>query len=192
MTNPDDQNQNEHSGSPDELLGDLESIKRVLEEGRMPDTGAPPTEAVELDTTVPLLEDMVDDAMQLREARLEDPASPSLQPHGRRRRDRLSSELFDSLLRHRWKSSAAETLSEARGVIESNRHLWTSEDTAELNDALRVRIDTTLSQWLHNTLNERVAELRRELLLAAEAVISEKISSLTERAHLPSISEDDR
>jgi len=202
MTEPKNQNQNEHSGSPDELLGDLESIKRVLEEGRAPDVSTPPAEAGERDTTVPLLEDMVDDAIQLREARLEDPTSPSLQPHGRRRRDRLSSQLFDSLLRHQSKSSewkpseskpsASEILSDARDAIESNREFWTPEDTAELNNALRIRIDTTLSEWLHDTLNERVDELRRELLQAAEAVISEKISSLTERAHLSSTSEDDR
>ena len=68
-----------------------------------------------------------------------------------------------------------------RGAIEAHRNEWTPEDTDELNEALRVRIDETLTAWLRQTIAERVHELRTELLEVAEGVITERIALLEAR-----------
>jgi hypothetical protein len=92
----------------------------------------------------------------------------------------LSEDLFDSLLGDRWKSSAEDILTEARGAIEAHRNNWTPEDTDELNAALRVRIDETLTEWLRETVKARMDELHAVLLETAEATIDQKIRSLIE------------
>ena len=63
------------------------------------------------------------------------------------------------LLGDKWKSSATDILTEARGAIEAHRNDWTPEDTDELNAALRVRIDETLTEWLKETVRARMDEL---------------------------------
>ncbi len=165
-------------GTPDELLGDLESIRELLDEeeaarelDRDPDT----------DPAVPLLDDMVRGAYELRETADFLSATPALGGGGNRRSRYLPEDVFDALLGDRWKVSAADILTEARGAIEAHRNQWTPEDTDELNDALRVRIDETLTEWLTATISERLDELHAELLRAAESVIDEKIRSLIEQ-----------
>jgi hypothetical protein len=92
----------------------------------------------------------------------------------------LSEDLFDALLGDRWKSSASDILTEARGAIEAHRNDWTPEDTDELNAALRIRIDETLTEWLKETVRTRMDELHAALLQTAEATINEKIRALIE------------
>jgi hypothetical protein len=92
----------------------------------------------------------------------------------------LSEDLFDTLLGDKWKGSASDILTEARGAIEAHRNDWTPDDTDDLNEALRIRIDETLTEWLKETVKERMDELHRVLLEAAEATIDEKIRSLIE------------
>ncbi len=167
----------------DELLGDLESIKELLDE-EDDVTASDPAQ-------VPLLDDMVDGAYTLDDSASLLSATPALGgPRGSRNAgqgskepgDRvLSEDLFDSLLGDRWKLSASDILTEARGAIEAHRNDWSPEDTDELNEALRVRIDETLTEWLRQTVTSRMDELHAVLLEAAEATISEKIRTLIER-----------
>ena len=185
MNKSDDQKPGGDGNDPDELLGDLESIKELLdEEEQQKATAATPPD-------VPLLDDMVEGAYTLDESDSLLSASPAL-GGGRRARapqsparqesagKYLSEDLFDSLLGDRWKSSAEDILTEARGAIEAHRNDWTPEDTDELNAALRVRIDETLTEWLKETVKARMDELHAVLLETAEATIDEKIRSLVE------------
>ena len=187
-----DEKQTESDNSdPDELLGDLESIKELLDEQRQEARRPAAAEAPD----VPLLDDMVEGAYTLDESDSLLSATPAL-GGGRRPRTPsatsssttrseaegkyLSEDLFDSLLGDKWKSSASDILTEARGAIEAHRNDWTPEDTDELNAALRVRIDETLTEWLKETVRARMDELHAVLLETAEATIDEKIRALVE------------
>lgn len=182
MKNPDDQKtEDNRDDSSDELLGDLESIKELLDEEE---------QAAAQSTEVPLLDDMVDGAYTLEESSSLLSATPVLgggkrsasgRPQSADKPGRyMSEDLFDALLGDQWKSSASDILTEARGAIEAHRNAWTPDDTDELNAALRVRIDETLTEWLKETVRERMDELRAALLETAEATIDEKIRALIE------------
>jgi hypothetical protein len=182
MKDNEDQNvERDQQGDPDELLGDLESIKQLLDEEEQAALEAP---------DVPLLDDMVDGAYTLDDSASLLSATPALGGGRRSRRSRgresredgkyLSEDLFDTLLGDKWKRSASDILTEARGAIEAHRNDWTPDDTDDLNEALRVRIDETLTEWLKETVTERMDELHRVLLEAAEATIDDKIRSLIE------------
>jgi hypothetical protein len=182
MKKQEDQPSDDDQRDPDELLGDLESIKQLLDEEDQAATGP---------SDVPLLDDMVEGAYTLDDSASLLSATPAL--GGGRRTARtsgsepdkedgrfLSEDLFDTLLGDRWKRSASDILTEARGAIEAHRNDWTPEDTDELNEALRVRIDETLTEWLKQTVKERMDELHAALLQAAEEAIDEKIRNLIE------------
>ena len=202
MKNSDDNKPEGENNDPDELLGDLESIKELLdeEEQQAADKSGTPE--------VPLLDDMVDGAYTLDESDSLLSATPAL-GGGRRSRSSatpsattgdkdpegkyLSEDLFDTLLGDKWKTSASDILTGARGAIEAHRNDWTPEDTDELNAALRVRIDETLTEWLKETVRSRMDELHSVLLQTAEATIDEKISELVEarRAEMRAEMEDE-
>jgi len=168
----------------DDLLGDLESIKQLLDEAEQArELADEPAGEPEEDSEsgVPLLDDMIDGGYKLTET----PFLTVSPPLGRNTPSQssryLSQDLFNALLGDEWKSSASDILTEARGAIEAHRNRWTPDDTDELNEALRVRIDETLSAWLSNTVRDHMDELHTELLRAAEAAINEKINALIER-----------
>jgi hypothetical protein len=162
----------------DALLDDLESIRELLDEER---------EATSDDTSsVPLLDDMLDGALSLEEADLTAGRDALVDP-GRPTSHRwLDDGLLDALLTDQWKLSAEAVLTQARGAIEAHRNEWTPDDTDELNQALRERIDATLTRWLRATISAHMEELRAELVQAAEDTINDRIALLIERR-----SEDD-
>lgn len=187
MKNPEDQKPEQSANKPpDELLGDLESIKELLDEEQSGD-------AEQQAADVPLLDDMVDGAYTLKESSFLLSAQPALgggkgpSPGSREHKPDpaagryMSEDLFDALLGDRWKASASDILTEARGAIEAHRNDWSPEDTDELNEALRVRIDETLTEWLKEAVRARMDELHAVLLQAAEAAIDEKIRKLIEQ-----------
>ena len=201
MKNSDDNKPEGENNDPDELLGDLESIKELLDEKEQQAADKAGT------PEVPLLDDMVDGAYTLDESDSLLSATPALGGRGSRSHSTssskataedvqgkyLSEDLFDTLLGDKWKTSAADILTGARGAIEAHRNDWTPEDTDELNAALRVRIDETLTEWLKETVRSRMDELHSVLLQTAEATIDEKISELVEarRAELRAEMEDE-
>lgn len=183
-------------GSPDELLGDLESIKELLDEEAAEKAGEDQPAESDADARVPLLDDMVDGAYELEEPSTLLSATPALGSGSRntpasRRGRYLSEDVFEALLGDKWKSSASDILTEARGAIEAHRNQWAPEDTDELNQALRVRIDETLTEWLKATIAARLDELHAELLRAAESVIDEKIQGLKATPPNPAGREED-
>jgi hypothetical protein len=173
--------------SCDELLGDLETIRQLLDEAEQP---------ISEETTVPLLEDQVenqvDHVLELNEIRFPEPTTAlgsEADTAGAAATSRLSSELFEALLGEDWQTSSSDLLKSARGAIEAHRNQWTPDDTDELNDALRERIDSTLTRWLQRTVRNHLDELRTELLEAAEAAISRKVDDLVARKYPPEVSD---
>lgn len=172
------------SGKPTRgLLGDLESIRSLLEEeeqkkeaeGKRPEGRAHGQEAAEPtgDDDVPLLEDVVHGGVSVNETFLSGQGDfeESEGSSG------LNEEIFKALLSDEWRESARELLDEARSVIEKHQTEWTPAHTDELNQALKVRIDETVQQWLQQVVQERLHELRGELLGALNAEIQATIRS---------------
>jgi hypothetical protein len=168
-----------------EILDDLESIKDLLDDEAVASQEASGDHA-EAEEPVPILDDLVEGALSVTEADFDrtGPASDGREP------GRVDQAVFDALLGDEWKAAASGLLTEARGAIEAHRNEWTPEDTDELNEALRVRIDETLTAWLRQTIAERVHELRTELLEVAEGVITERIALLEARRQDDRATED--
>lgn len=128
-----------------ELLGDLESIRTLLDEEEA--EGQPAADLGD----VPMLDDVVD-------------ATPELPTEGPG--SSMTDDVFDSLMSDGWKAQTDSLLSAARSSIDEQAEAWSPEDTDELNDALRVRIDATIYSWLQKMLREHIDELRAEVLEA--------------------------
>ena len=168
----DDEDPNEER----EILDDLESIKDLLDDESQPvaaDAGESSDAADE--PPVPILDDLVDGALTVAETGFEGGGPAADLTTGATRMDE---SVYEALLGEAWKADATGLLTAARGAIEAHRNDWTPEDTDELNEALRIRIDDTLRVWLRKAVAERIDELRGELLKAAEATISEQIAKL--------------
>lgn len=91
---------------------------------------------------------------------------PEPAPEGEETPIGLDDSMFKQLLGDDWRQAASELLDDARASIEAHSQQWTPEDTDELNEALQVRIDETLHRWLRQTVQERMDDLRAELLTA--------------------------
>jgi hypothetical protein len=177
------------------LLGDLESIRTLLSEeeraaqakadpapaGATPvsGAGAPALDgATAPEDDVPLLDDVVEEAMdveelvpdptphrdQLPDAERAPEASPAAQIEAPEPQFGLDDDMFNRLLGDDWRQAAAGMLDEARSAIEAHSQQWTPQDTDELNEALQVRIDETLHRWLRRAVQDRLDDLKAELL----------------------------
>lgn len=155
------------------LLGDLESIRTLLDEQDAGDSTDPEADpegvsagpeaaepAAPTDDDVPLLEDVVHGGVSLKESFFagEGDFVENEEAGG------LDDDIFKALLSDEWRDSARGLLDEARGVIEAHQNEWTPEHTDELNAALKVRIDQTLERWLHELVQRHIGDLRETLL----------------------------
>ncbi len=114
-----------------------------------------------IDDQVPLLEDVVAGA------------SPSADPDSG-----MDDALFDALLDDNWKETAAELLDETRSAIIEHGGQWTQQATEDLDEALRIRINATLTEWLRNVVQQNLADLRAHLLQAARTELSASVKRL--------------
>lgn len=123
---------------PDELIEDLESIKGLFDEEQTE------TNAVDEDTDVPLLDDPLVDGLTIDEG--------------------LPDDTFKALLDDAWQDSVDDLLTDARNRITQNSELWQPEDTDELAEALKIRIDASVKSWLAQTLEQNIGALRTHLV----------------------------
>jgi hypothetical protein len=160
------------------LLGDLESIRSLLEEN-----DEPRDEEAGEDEDVPLLEDVVRGGVSVNESFLSGEGDFTETGEG----SGLNDEIFKALLSDEWREAARDLLDEARAAIEKHQHEWTPEHTDELNQALKVRIDETVQQWLRQVVQSRIEELRSRLL---EAVSGQIRTTIDEQFNRTSTHED--
>ncbi len=123
---------------PDELIEDLESIKGLFDEEQTE------TNAADEDTDVPLLDDPLVDRLTIDEG--------------------LPDDTFKALLDDAWQDSVDDLLTDARNRITQNSELWQPEDTDELAQALKIRIDASVKNWLAQTLEQNIGALRTHLV----------------------------
>ena len=149
--------------SPDALLGDLESIRTLLDEQSAGDS----TDSAPIDDQVPLLEDVVVHS-----------ATASPDSGGDAAGGGMDDALFDALLDDNWKETAAELLDQTRSTIAEHGGQWTQQDTQALNEALQARLDATLTQWLRSVVQNNVADLRAQLLQVTQAELATSVTRL--------------
>jgi hypothetical protein len=155
------------AGKTSALLGDLESLRSLLEE---PEVSERPQ--AEPDEEVPLLEDVVQGGVSINEAFLmgegvfKDSASSS-----------LDDATFDALLSDQWRETAREVLHEAHRVIDAPEGAWASDGGDERSAAIMARIDETLQHWLRQAVLNGIDDLRRELLDSIRSHFAEPVAT---------------
>ncbi len=71
---------------------------------------------------------------------------------------------LDGLLGDEFHNATAEVLQRARSLIQQHPNQWSPQQTDELTDALRVRIDDTVQQWIQTSLAAHATQLQQRLL----------------------------
>lgn len=93
---------------------------------------------------VPLLDDPVEEGLSIDEGMPED--------------------TFKALLDDAWQDSVANMFEEARARIELSSASWSPEDTDDLAEALKIRIDASVRAWLAETLEANIGRLRERIV----------------------------
>ena len=145
--------------SEEELLGDLESLRSILDEE---DTTRP-----EDDSAVPLLDDVVSDAAT---ADAPTEAGPG----------EMDEDLFQALLSDDWRESAAAIIDQAPEIIGENA-AWTAEEIEALRQALRLELDETLNAWIRDAFARHADALRTELLEALSHELKPAVDRVLKR-----------
>jgi K+-sensing histidine kinase KdpD len=145
--------------SEDELLGDLESLRSILDEE---DELAPQD-----DEAVPLLDDVVADA-----ADAEEPSGAG--PGG------MDDDLFQALLSDDWRKSAAAIIEQAAAAL-GQADAWTPQEIAAIQRALRLEQNETLNQWISDALDRHADALRAELLEAFSGELKPALEGILRR-----------
>src|SRR5262245_41007933 len=144
------------------LLGDLESIRALLEM-------SPAADVAQDGDDVPMLEDMVEGGFSINEGTLT--SRTSIDDGRGAGTSRLADETMQTLLGAEWRSSARRIVAEARAGSR-----WSPEQTDALNEALKLRIDSTLDDWMTDVIYARIDDLRSRLL----RLLEDEIKQLTE------------
>ncbi len=155
--------QPDDNDEPGEILDDLESIKDLLEEEAEAD---PPMLEVQEEIDVPLLDDAIEEVDE---------------PQGG-----MPDDTFKALLGDAWQDSVDKLFAEARANIERNSQDWLPEDTDNLAEALKVRIDKSVKAWLAETLQANIGVLRERIVHE----LSEEILSHMKHKLNPQSSQD--
>ena len=168
------------------LMGDLESIKALLEEE---DLEAVPESlsqalhpAIEVDAQEQIeeeieepLEEQIDDAAFDLASDLSEPLSEPLADS--LKEIQLSNTSLDALLGEEFHEATAEVMERARGLINQHANQWSPQQTDELADALRVRIDGAVEQWIQTSLSAHAAELQQRLLNAVRTELARHLEA---------------
>lgn len=165
------------------LMGDLESIKALLEEedDDLPswDIAAEPVQEVSLET--PAAADLPTDNLSIDDLLVKDVATDDreevpkdvrqAQPDAllntpQQPNTAATAAALDALLGTEFHNATANVMARARGLIEQHPNEWSPQQTDELSDALRVRIDGAVQQWITASLSAHAGELQQRLLTA--------------------------
>ncbi|NJN50812.1 MAG: hypothetical protein HC809_02530 [Gammaproteobacteria bacterium] len=151
------------------LLGDLESIRSLLADDRADERDEPDEDQ----SAVPLLDDVVDGALEVDE-------SPLLSRRGFEAESQgvsvLGDDTIKALLGDEWRSAAEDIIRAARDAIADADADWSEEHSAALAKVLHGRIDATLGTWMREIALEHLSELRQRLL----AAITEEVANITD------------
>jgi hypothetical protein len=154
------------------LLGDLESIRTLL------DTSAEPVPNVEETDDVPVLEDMVEGAFTVNESNLT--SRTSFDDGSTTGKSGLADATIKVLLGDEWRNEARKIIADARANAKGAGGQWSAAQLNALNESLKVRIDRTLDDWLVEMLNARIDDLRSKLLAMLENELEQFTRTFTD------------
>ena len=165
--------------SGNSLLGDLESIRTLLDEGGR---AAAPREAREQKggareqkgeareqkggareeaSDVPMLDDVVEGALRIEEQALrtrrsfaDDASGPSA----------LADDAIEALMGDEWRASADRIIRSAREAMMGAARRLDADDARSLDQQLRSRIDATLNDWMAEITLNHIDDLRDRIL----------------------------
>ncbi len=158
------------------LMGDLESIKALLEENDISADSAlwqievesvdlePVQEATQADQ-VPILTDALPADADLPEELTSTPVTSS------------SAKALDAIVGSDFHDATAQVMARARGLIEQHPNQWSPQQTDELSDALRVRIDDAVQEWISAALASHAGELQQRLVNAVHDELARHLES---------------
>ena len=81
------------------------------------------------------------------------------------------------MLGEEFHEASAEVMERARGLINQHANQWSPQQTDELADALRVRIDGAVEQWIQTSLSAHAAELQQRLLNAVRTELARHLEA---------------
>jgi len=165
------------------LMGDLESIKALLEEDELEPIPETLSEAL---NPLPPEELEEEDLEDLEELEIDLPAVPEASTHTQPPNSfdpatgvskPIVAPNLDELLGDDFHEATAEVMQNARAVIDQHAHQWSPQQTDELADALRVRIDGAVAQWIKTSLDAHALELQQRLLNAVRDELSRHLEA---------------
>lgn len=139
------------------ILGDLESIRSLL----ALDAHDQSTEEDPAD--VPLLDDVVDGALEVDESPLESRRGFAAESQGE---SALGDDTIKLLLGDHWRSAAEDIIDSARKAMSAAGAHWSPQESEALAKVLHDRIDSTLGTWMRQIAVDNLSELRERLLVA--------------------------
>jgi len=175
------------------LMGDLESIKALLEEDDLTEVPESLSEALNplpdisshavemevedesVDKDVPIEDTLASDehVPLITDALISfDPVTGISEPTAPKAKGSL-----DELLGSDFHDATSEVMQRARALIDQNANQWSPQQTDELADALRVRIDDAVGQWIKTSLDAHALELQQRLLNAVRDELSRHLES---------------
>ncbi len=151
------------------LLGDLESIRGLLEQDTVREADENPN--------IPVLDDMIDGGMEVDETPLQGKIrlQPTTQHSGG-----LTEGAIKALLGKEWQKTAENIISTAREDLNEQASVWQSQNNDELIEALHMKLDQTLNNWLSQIFSQHIDELRRDLLATVEEEIKDYLAKFSQ------------
>jgi hypothetical protein len=150
------------------LLGDLESIRQLLS-STTPTRPDPQKQFADDPADVPMLDDVVDGALEVDESPLggvegldEEVDGPSA----------LADDTIEALLGDQWREAADRIIGGTRAAMSAASARWSDAASRSLHDALHERIDSALNEWLADVTLNHLDDLRARLLVALEAEVA--------------------
>lgn len=146
------------------LMGDLESIKALLEEeddllsDPSWDIAMEPVQEVSVPEPPILTTKAPEPTPELTEETVQEPLQEPAPT--------TDAAALDALLGTEFQDAATKVMARARGLIEQHPNKWSPQQTDELSDALRVRIDGAVKEWISVSLAAHAGELQQRLLNA--------------------------
>ncbi len=131
--------------------------------------------------------ELLDDLESIKDLLDEDQDSPLLDdveqpaptlgipaPPGERQPAAISNLLGDA-----WGESVQQMFADARQTIEAHSEQWLPEQTDELSQALKIRLDATVHEWLTQTLAANIELLRDRIVMELADEIAKHIDNNT-------------
>lgn len=89
----------------------------------------------------------------------------------------MSNVSLDALLGDEFHEATANVMQQARGLINQHATEWSPQQTDELAEALRVRIDDAVQQWIQLSLAAHAGELQQRLLNAVRSELAQHLDA---------------